>query len=180
MSAYPEATRAPQRDSEHNAGGGRQEEEDLIIRYRRLVEFTARRFFPRLRHDQDLLQCGLIGLWEATRTWSGAGEFAAYASRCILNNMKDYVRSEQKARVSGSQKVREGSRGYEEALIDRLDNNARIKAAWPENSRERYVLLALSAGVCKQAVAAALGVDLHTVRRIAVRAMEKLEADQNG
>ena len=51
---------------------------------------------------------------------------------------------------------------------------ARIRAAWPENSRERYVLLALLRGVSRQSIAAALGVQLHTVRRIAVRAAARL------
>ena len=157
-----------------------QQEEGLIIRYRSLVDLTARRFFPRLRYDQDLLQCGLIGLWEATRSWSGEGQFATYASRSILNNMKDHVRSERKAPLPVDRRVPERTGEYEERLIDRLDHTARIKAAWPENSRERYILLALSAGVSKQAIAAAMGTDLHTIRRIAVKAMQKLEPHQNG
>ncbi|NCB51941.1 MAG: sigma-70 family RNA polymerase sigma factor [Clostridia bacterium] len=159
---------------------GGTETERLIARHHRLVWVTARRFFPRLSHDQDLLQCGLIGLWEATRSWSGEGEFATYASRSILNNMKDYLRAAYKAPPPVDRGGRERAESYEDRLIDRLDTVAGIKAAWPENSRERYILLALSAGVSKQSIAAALGVELHTVRRIAVKAMEGLRQGQNG
>lgn len=169
---------------ERNApAGGRQdaEAELLMDGQLRLVPLTARRFFPRLARNEDLLQCGLIGLWEASRSWSGRGEFSSYACHCILNNMRDYLRAESKALPPPVRQEREQADWYvEDKLIDELDMISRIHAAWPENSRERYVLLALSAGVSRQSVAAALGVQLHTVRRIAARAMERLMQDQKG
>jgi len=169
---------------ERNApAGGRQDAEAELLTdgQLRLVPLTARRFFPRLARDEDLLQCGLIGLWEASRSWSGRGEFSSYACHCILNNMRDYLRAESKALPPPVRQEREQADWYvEDKLIDELDMISRIHAAWPENSRERYVLLALSAGVSRQSVAAALGVQLHTVRRIAARAMERLMQDQKG
>ncbi len=155
-------------------GPGAAEVEGLLAQHRGLVLLTARRFFPRSQGDDDLLQCGLIGLWEAARTWRGAGAFPCYARRCILNNMRDYLRAQQRAVPPPEVWRRDPSESYEEEAIDRLDMLARIRAAWPENSRERYVLLALLRGVSRQSIAAALGVQLHTVRRIAVRAAARL------
>ncbi len=158
---------------------GGTEAEYLIFRYKRLVWATARRFFPRHRLDEDLLQCGLIGLWEATRTWSGEGDFADYAGYSILNNMKDYIRTAYKPPPPACRRGREGKGSWEDKIIDRLDMLTLIRESWPANSRERYVLLALLAGVSKHSIAAALGVELHTVRRIAGKAMEGLKKDRD-
>lgn len=155
--------------------------EHLVIRYKWLVRMTARRFFPRQLQDQDLLQCGLIGLWEAARSWSGRGDFTAYARYSVLNNMKDHIRTVYKAAPPPAYGRRlKQAESCEDKIIDRLDTAARIKRSWPENSRERFVLLALMNGVSKQAVAAALGIQLHTLRRIAIKAMEGLEKGDNG
>lgn len=153
----------------------RAEVERIIARYQKLVCITARRYFPGLSQDQDLLQCGLIGLWEAIKTWHGEGRFSTYASRSIRNNMKDYLRMEHKASPPAGRRGGEPTGGYEDEVIDRLDMLARIEEAWPENSRERYVLIALSRGVSWHSLAAALGIQLHTARRIAMKAMEGLK-----
>jgi RNA polymerase sigma factor (sigma-70 family) len=76
---------------------GREEIERLIRTHYDLVKMTARRCFPRHFGDEDMLQCGLIGLWEAARRWNGRGDFLPLARRCGLNNMKDYVRAENRA-----------------------------------------------------------------------------------
>jgi len=156
---------------------GNAEAEGLVLRHQGLVYMTARRFFPQRLQDQDLLQCGLIGLWEATRIWCGDGEFMPFARHCILNNMRDYLRGEHRAAPATDCQAREADHGYEDETIDRLDMLWRIKNAWPENSRERYVLIALSKGISKQSVAAALGVQYQTVCRIAKRALEGLEPE---
>lgn len=152
--------------------------EALLARHRGLVHLIARRHFPHMSADPDLLQCGLIGLWEAARGWSGAGSFTSYAGRSVLNNMNDYARSLKR------QTPPVGRRGggvlYEDRIIERLDLLDRIKAAWPENSRERLVLLALASGVSRHGAAAALGVDQRTLRRIAARAMERLRSEDQG
>ncbi len=152
----------------------REAAEYWITRNRNLVYALARRYFPRLSRDEDLLQCGLIGMWEAASRWEGTGSLTALARRCILNNMHDYLRAEQNAPSPCPQPEPEAYAEFEEETIDRLDMLERICGAWPENSRERYVLIALSNGVSKHAVAAALGVEMHTLRRIARRAMRGL------
>lgn len=151
-----------------------EETEQLLALNRGLIYLLARRHFPKLAADPDLLQCGLIGLWEAACAWSGKGSFSSYAGHSILNNMTDYVREQQKQRPPVLRRVAAQLHSCEDQMIDRLDMADRIKAVWPENSRERLVLLALSSGVSKHAAAVALGIDPRTLQRIAVRAMEAL------
>lgn len=147
--------------------------ESLLERYRPLVRACARQYFPDMARDEDLFQCGMIGLWEAALRWNGQGAFSSYARRSVLNNMCDYLRAEQRARLIHR-------RAREEAQFCRPrpgsgDLSRRIRAAWPANSRERYVLLALSHGVSRQACAAALGVSVRTIRRTALRAITGLD-----
>ncbi|MPM18376.1 RNA polymerase sigma-E factor [bioreactor metagenome] len=151
------------------------EEIDFIIReHQGLVLRTARRYFPRRARDQDLLQCGLIGLWEAARGWRKTGRFESYARTCVYHNMLSYLRAEKRAPIP-VEELPEEAREEESESVDRIALLERISAAWPENSRERYVLIALSAGVTKTSIACALGVGLPTVRKIAQRAFEKIK-----
>ena len=70
--------------------------EALINKHVGLVEWVASRHFSTYKEDQDLFQCGLIGLWEAAETWTGKGKFPAYARVCINHNMLDYIRSKRR------------------------------------------------------------------------------------
>ena len=55
-----------------------------------LVYFTINKFYPTLIKDEDIIQCGMIGLWKAINTWDeNVSKFANYACRCIgyeINN----------------------------------------------------------------------------------------------
>lgn len=150
--------------------------DSIVEQYHRLVPLVAARSFPALSHDQDLQQCGLIGLWRAAQTWDGVRPFPPYARRCILNAMRNYVRD--RGRVSAKEvsmaALPSSPSDLEERSAARLDLRDRIRAVWPPGSRERYILTALAAGVPKPAVADALGVDTYAVTRTARRAYKKL------
>ena len=47
----------------------RAEQEALIIKYRYLVRSVAYSVSNEAAKDEDALQNGLIGLWEATKKW---------------------------------------------------------------------------------------------------------------
>ena len=150
--------------------------DSIVEQYHRLVPAVAARSFPALSHDQDLQQCGLIGLWRAAQTWDGVRPFPPYARRCILNAMRNYVRDKSRLtthEVHASQPPPSPA-DQEELAAARLDLRDRIRAVWPPGSRERYILTALAAGVPKPAVASALGIDTYAVTRIARRAVIKL------
>ncbi len=151
--------------------------DSIVEQYHRLVPLVAARSFPALSHDQDLRQCGLIGLWRAAQTWDGRRPFPPYARRCILNAMRNYVRDRGRVsakEVSMTALPPPSPADQEELAAARLDLRDRIRAVWPPGSRERYILTALAAGVPKPAVASALGIDTYAVTRIARRAYEKL------
>jgi len=154
----------------------REEIERIVSEHQGLVLRTARRYFSRRASDQDLLQCGLIGLWEAAGTWRKTGRFESYARACIYHNMLNYLRAERQAPIP-AEELPEDAVEEETETLDRIVLLDRINAAWPENSRERYVLIALINGVSKTAVAAALGVQLPTVRKIMLRAFEKIKEE---
>lgn len=150
--------------------------EALIQMHMGLVKQVASRCFSAYQEDQDLLQCGLIGLWEAAETWTGKGKFPAYARVCINHNMLDYIRSKRRERPTVELTEQDGGDLHlEDAGLGEPDMVEKIKAAWPPNSRERLILLALHTGVSKQAIAAAQGLNTYQVTRIAKRAVKKLQ-----
>jgi RNA polymerase sigma factor (sigma-70 family) len=149
--------------------------EKLIVRYRHTVQHIARRYFPDKANDEDLLQCGLIGLWEAARDWNQKGDFQAFANRCVYNNMCDYLRAE--GNVPPPVEPREDDEVEEQDAFDHIHLMERIKSRWGENSRERYILTALASGISIMAVAASLGISVQTVRTIAERAWEGIQKE---
>jgi DNA-directed RNA polymerase specialized sigma24 family protein len=63
------------------------EQDAMIRKYDYLVRACAARLG--VHNDDDALQCGLIGLWEACRAWDGKRSFAPMARRCITHNIID-------------------------------------------------------------------------------------------
>lgn len=151
--------------------------EQLIHKHKRMVYWVARRHFPSCRADPDLLQCGLIGLWRAAQSWDQDKPFAPYAAVCIKNAMRNHLRqvSRWETPIAPEDIPPMAAAATEERTAARLDLQESIEAAFPPNSRERYILTALSTGVSKGAVAAALGLDTHQVTKLAKRAFDALK-----
>ena len=151
--------------------------EALIQSHMDLVKQVASLCFSSYQEDQDLLQCGLIGLWEAAETWAGKGKFPAYARVCIKHNMLDYVRAVRHygPTIDPEEQEPEPDESAEHVMMERVEISQRIKAAWPPNSRERLILTAIHNGATKQAIAACLGMDTYQVTRIAKRAWDKVK-----
>lgn len=69
--------------------------ETLICRYRPLVYAAARRLCPALKRDEDLLQCGMIGLWRAAEIWDGQRPFSPLAPEHLRATREtDFTRCE--------------------------------------------------------------------------------------
>lgn len=66
--------------------------ETLMEKYKPLVYATARRLCPALARDEDLLQCGMIGLWRAAEQWDGQRPFSPLARLCIKHEMLMHLR----------------------------------------------------------------------------------------
>jgi RNA polymerase sporulation-specific sigma factor len=62
-----------------------------------LVYFVINTYYPTFRQDEDIIQCGMLGLCESANTWSeDKGLFSTYASRCISNRIIQEFRSRKK------------------------------------------------------------------------------------
>lgn len=64
-----------------------------------LVGMTFNKYFTKVKkHEEDLMQCGYLGLWKACQTFDESKGFAfsTYAVKCIRNEMAIWLRSELK------------------------------------------------------------------------------------
>lgn len=53
-----------------------------------LVYFVVRKYYPAFRNDEDIIQCGMLGLCNAARIWTeGKSAFSTYASLAISNEI---------------------------------------------------------------------------------------------
>ena len=64
--------------------------QSLIEDNMNLVHFVIHRYYPESIKDEDIIQCGMVGLCKAADTWDETtSKFSSYASRCIgyeINN----------------------------------------------------------------------------------------------
>lgn len=150
--------------------------EELIRRYRPMVYAAARRLCPWLRQDEDLLQCGLIGLWKAAESWDEARPFPPLARRCIENEMVTYLR--QQRRQAGRlptvplRRVEEGL-VYEEDW-SAVETRDAVERATKPHSKERALLLAAAEGYTVAEAAGRLGISRQTAQRKLRRAGRRL------
>lgn len=74
--------------------------DDLIRKNANLVRYVIDRCYPTLRHDDDLYQVGLIGLWKAIERYDPQkGAFSSYAYSCIRCELADEFRRRGKQRL---------------------------------------------------------------------------------
>lgn len=150
--------------------------EELIRRYRPMVYAAARRLAPYLRQDEDLLQCGLIGLWKAAEGWDETRPFPPLARRCIENEMVTYLRQQ---RQQAGRLPTVPLRRVEEALVYEEDWSAvetrdAVARATAPHSRERALLLAVADGHTVTEAAGRLGISRQTAQRKLRRAGRRL------
>ena len=145
-----------------------EEAEVLVHAHRSLVTAVARKSFPTRQEDPELIQCGLIGLWQAALGWDGSRPFPTYAWPAIHNAMTDSLRRAAIPAEEGP--LDETVPAPESHLIEDLALRQRITSVWPAGSRERKVLLALSGPVSKRDLALSMGLTTAQVTRLARRA----------
>lgn len=157
---------------------GRDEESALVERYEQLVLQVARKHFPSRLPDDDLLQHGLIGLWEAAKSWDEIGSFESYAKTCIYHNMMDYVRALTAKKRESAEELRESDAvcEYDYQDLDMEDLRAYIDQAWPAGSTENSVLTSLSENYDKRLTADELGLTVRQVTRTAKRAWRAVQS----
>lgn len=77
----------------------RQEIEQQIIDNEKLVYFVVHRYFKDLCGDDDIIQCGRIGLWKACEHYDNdRSKFSTFAVRCIINEITNELRARGRER----------------------------------------------------------------------------------
>lgn len=67
-------------------------DEELIEKYRDMVRHIARKYFLLQADNEDLEQEGLIGLYEAIRSFDASkGSFSSHAWRCIERRIQNVI-----------------------------------------------------------------------------------------
>ena len=109
----------------------RQEQDAMINAYAWLVRACAVRLGA--QNDDDALQCGLIGLWEACRAWDGKRSFVPMARRCTA------PRRAYRRRGRGAQVGRRGVLGVctEPMHLAGVPHARPDPPAWAEQDRRR-------------------------------------------
>ena len=83
--------------------------EQKVIDNQKLVYRTVQKHFPGLIRDDDVIQEGMIGLWNAVNQFdeSKGFTFSTFASTVIYNNIAMYLRKENRYREHVSVSIEE-------------------------------------------------------------------------
>ena len=75
--------------------GDRSAAEELVLRYNRVVRVCARPYFLAGGDSEDLIQEGMLGLWNAIREYDSRREvsFRTYAETCIRNRLRSAIKA---------------------------------------------------------------------------------------
>ena len=169
---------------------------DKLIRHNlRLVAHVAKKYYTTPDRQDDFISIGTIGLIKAVDTYDPARtvRFASYASQCIQNELRMYLRRvRREAGTLSLQEPLEGENGMltladtlpDEAVMEedceRRDAAARLSTLveqLPERDRQLLTLrygLGGGAPLTQQEVAARFGISRSYVSRLEKRALSEL------
>lgn len=148
----------------------RQEQDAMINAYAWLVRACAVRLGA--QNDDDALQCGLIGLWEACRAWDGKRSFVPMARRCITHNIIDCLRAQKQDAWLPD------DLGGDEDEARRMDDAEFWASARSQCTLREYrtLDLILRHGLSKTAAAHRIGCSRRTLQRICLSAYRRMQA----
>ena len=175
--------------------GDRSARDKLIRHNLRLVAHVAKKYYTTPDKQDDFISIGTIGLIKAVDTYDPARtvRFASYASQCIQNELRMYLRRvRREAGTLSLQEPLEGENGMltladtlpDEAVMEedceRRDAAARLRTLveqLPERERRLLTLrygLGGGAPLTQQEVAARFGISRSYVSRLEKRALTEL------
>ena len=143
----------------------------LIESNQGIVGNIARKHFSSRLPDDDLMQCGMIGLWEAAEKWSGLDPFPAFARVCIYHNLMDYVRGLSAKKRLPCDPIEDADIAQEDKHddLETLDLLTEFSRVFPIESTEYAVLSNVALFGDILTVARLLSLDAREVRKIAKR-----------
>lgn len=69
----------------------------LINENMNLVYYIVNKYYPTFVGDEDIIQCGMVGLCKAANTWDeNKSTFSTYAGKCIRNEINLEFRDRKK------------------------------------------------------------------------------------
>lgn len=72
-------------------------QQKLVEENMNLVYFTIHTFYPKMITDEDIIQCGMVGLCKAAETWDETrSTFVTYACRCIGYEINNEIKSRKR------------------------------------------------------------------------------------
>ncbi len=166
-------------------GGDKAATEQLLNRYRYFVKSRARQFFLVGGEQEDLVQEGMIGLYEAIVGYDGSSSFRTFASLCVQRRIIDAVKSATRLKnralntsVSIEESALEAAEDPELAVIDGenkqefLQLMGRILSAF-----EFQVVVLYMDGLSAAEIAASLSKPYKSVDNALQRAKNKLRKE---
>lgn len=153
---------------------------ELIVKNMNLVHGLLHKYYPALAFDEDLIQCGMLGLCKAVETYNEErSKFSTYAGKVILNEIRIELRRRKKYNgdVSLSTVVHsdEDDLTLEDQLVSQddvyySDDEAMLSKL---TKREREVAILRSQGYKQEEIATKLGVRQAQISRICTRIKSK-------
>lgn len=150
-----------------------QSRDELITENMNLVHATLHRYYPTFAYDDDLIQCGMLGLVRAADTYDASkSKFSTYATRVIVNELRKEFRQRFKPRetVSLSQEIELGDDKV--TLEDSLCGDEDIEYVDKETllagltETERKVMDLTAEGFTQREIATKIGCTQPTVGHI--------------
>lgn len=138
----------------------------LIEEYSGVIHVVARKKFPDLCRDDDLLQNGMIGLWRAAEAWDGERPFLPFAIACVANAMRNHARG--LLRLPETEALEDWDGPSEPPQEE-------VKHLFREGTRERELVELLMAGETKADAARKMGVSTRTVTRLCASIRETIK-----
>lgn len=148
-------------------------QEQLIKDNINLVYSVIRKDFPRFINDEDIIQCGKVGLCRAAKEWvEDKGSFSTFAWRCICNEINNEFRNrcKQIATLSLDYEV-SGEDGDKTTFGDLLVGESDVSYVDIQDvydhleQREIDVFELKKAGMSTQEIADTTGYSLNVVRK---------------
>ena len=149
--------------------------DQAILDNEKLVYFTVNRYYPDSIQDDDIIQLGRIGLWNAIQTYKpGATKFSSYAVVCIKHEIGRYFQKQNYKKrkppalvcLDAPPDTAEDCTMHEAILgttdIDFLDTEAILTAL---TKRQRAILAGMLSGYCVAEIARRVGITQYFVNR---------------
>lgn len=176
---------------------------ELILRNLRLAAHIAKKYYNQNHNKDDLISSGTVGLIKAVDSFdcNKGNRFAAFAARCIENEILMYIRNQKKfkSEISLEDPIGVDNEGNEISFIDILgtdselihlevENNILIKKVYQLmdsvlDDREKIIIQLRFGLICEPKtqieIARLLGVSRSYISRIESKAIKILRKEMN-